>query len=127
MKLVIANLFNKITEQLWYDAKSDSTLHRYDWRFHHNGISLKIMLITSLFAPRVYAFAGIMLSFFIYKFFFQGKLKDKKLKDFQDAVADGVDYMDSWLLVVYPDVTNTLLSVLLLMILYILTINWSRP
>ncbi len=127
MKLVIANLFNKITEQLWYDAKSDSTLHRYDWRAHHNGIALILMIVLSTYLPPVYSVIGIMLVFSIYKLFFQGNIKDKTAKDFKDFVADFTDYLVIALLLVYQNKLLLPFVLIILIIMYLLTITWSKP
>ena len=127
MWLVIKNIWSKINEVLWYDPISDSTLHRYDWKFHHNGIALIIMIIISTYLPAVYSAIGIMLVFSIYKLFFQGNIKEKTAKDFKDFAADFMDYSVIALLLVYQNKVLLPFVVIILIISYVLSINWSKP
>ena len=127
MWLVIKNIWQEITKILWYDPISDSTLHRYDWRAHHNGIALILMIVLSTYLPPVYSVIGIMLVFSIYKLFFQGNIKEKTAKDFKDFAADFTDYSVIVLLLVYQNKLLLPFVVIILIIMYLLTINWSKP
>ncbi len=120
-------IWQEITKILWYDPISDSTLHRYDWRAHHNGIALRLMIILSTYLPAFLTAIGILVCFIIYKLLIQGNPKEKTISDYKDFAADLVDYSDVALLLVYQNKVLLPLVVIILIIMYLLTITWSKP
>lgn len=119
---------NKITEILWYDPKSDSTLHRYDWRFKHNGIALLLMFALTFVGLSALISAIVIHSVFtVYKLFIQGNIKTKTIADFKDFFSDFIDYSVVWLLVFTKSVTLVILGIIIICYLFTSIKGWSKP
>ena len=125
------NLIQIMTNELWYDAISDSTLKPYMWRLHHNGLALWLFFIFIYGGlAELYSAIAVMVIFTIYKLFIQGGgIKHKTINDIKDYIADLTDYSVVWLPVVYPDRILTAIVFLILFILYYYTFKfgWSTP
>ena len=131
------HLFEYIFQILWYDPKTDSTLRRSDWRFHHNGIAMILYgvfyiieyfihwtFINPILVPPLF----VCVCFLPYKILFEGG--GKALKDFKDTISDFSDF-----LIVFPfalwdyDLTLAFFFIGLIILIYILSsiLEWDTP